>query len=158
MWWRVPHGGKLWESVKGERNRQRLRQLLTLRGALHAVMAFAGEQPAGWCSFGPTEGFPRLETVRALKRDRKEGTWAVVCFYIHPQWRRRGLGRQLLEAATARAQALGARAVEGYPVVPKSGPIPAAFAWTGVPEMFEDAGYTELYRAGAARPIYIKET
>jgi hypothetical protein len=59
-----------------------------------------------------------------------------------------GVARLLLKAATDQAFKLGAGEVEGYPVVPKdpTGSMPAAFAWTGVPTLFEAAGYRELPR------------
>src|SRR5262249_10337031 len=96
--------------------------------------------------------------VRALQSDWADDTWSIVCFYIPARWRGKGVATRLLEVATARAFALGAREVEGYPVVPKSPParVPAAFAWTGVPALYEAARYQELQRPGAARPIYLK--
>jgi hypothetical protein len=64
---------------------------------------------------------------------------------------------RLLEAATARAFALGAREVEAYPVVPKApaAKLPAVFAYTGVPALFEKQGYRELPRPGVSRPIFL---
>ena len=158
MWWRVPRGGKLWEEAKGKKNRDAFRRLVKAR-KVHGVLAFVGQEPVGWCSFGPRGDFPRLETVKALRRDFDEGTWSIVCFFIPARWRGKGVATRLLDAATKRARELGARTVEGYPVVPKgeAGPVPAAFAWTGVPVLFERAGYEELERPEATRPIYVKE-
>jgi GNAT superfamily N-acetyltransferase len=156
MWWRVPHGGKMWQEVKGQVNRDKFRRLIKA-GKVYGILAFAGEEPVGWCSFGPRRELPRLESVRALKRDWKDDTWSIVCFYINARWRGRGIARQLLEAATARAFALGAREIEGYPVVPKQAPVPAVFAYTGVPALFEKQGYSELPRPQMSRPLYIRE-
>jgi hypothetical protein len=68
------------------------------------------------------------------------------------------VARRLLEEATAQAFRMGAREVEGYPVLPKEAPkaVPAAFAWTGVPALFEAVGYTEQPQPEGARRIYIK--
>ena len=155
MWWRVPHGGKLWESVKGARNRASLRKL-TLAGQLHAVMAYEGAEPAGWCCFGPRADFPRVETVRAIRPQAwSAGTWAVVCFFIPAKWRKRGVAGMLLEAATRRAFELGAEEVQAYPAVPKKGELPAAFAYTGVPRLFEAAGFAEARREGS-RAVWVK--
>ena len=158
MWWRVHKGGKTWDEAKGEKNRDRFRRLVKAR-KVYGVLAFVGEEPVGWCSFGPREDFPRLETVKALRHDCAAGTWAVVCFYIPARWRGQGVATRLLAAATQRAFALGARAVEGYPVMPKQDtqPVPAAFAWTGVPALFDSAGYEELDRPDASRPIFVKQ-
>jgi GNAT superfamily N-acetyltransferase len=149
MWWRVEAGGQPWEERKGEPNRARLARLVRA-GAVHAVLAFAGGEPVGWCCFGPRGDFPRVARVRALARDASPRTWSIICFYIPAAWRRHGIAGRLLAAATARAFALGAAEVEGYPAVPKRSPdrVPAAFASTGVPSLFKAAGYRELRRPG----------
>jgi GNAT superfamily N-acetyltransferase len=157
MWWRVPKGGKLWDSVKGPKNRESLRRLVGA-GEVHAVMAYYDGEPVGWCSFGPSETFPRMDTIRALNHTRRAGTWSIVCFYIPAAWRRCGVASALLEAATQRAFALGARLVEGYPVEPRGpgGLAPAAFAWTGVPALFRSGGYEETPRPRGTRPVFVK--
>ena len=156
MWWRVPQGGKTWEEAKGKKNRDAFRRLVKA-GKVHAVLAFAGEEPVGWCCFGPRSTFPRIERVRALQRETLDTTWSVVCFYIPAKWRGKGVATQLVKAATERAIAFGAKEIEGFPVVPKKSPekVPAAFAWTGVPALFEAAGYEQLDRPEASRPIYL---
>jgi GNAT superfamily N-acetyltransferase len=157
MWWRVPQGGKLWAQVKGQKNRAAFRRLVK-GGEVHGVLAFSGVAPVGWCSFGPRRAYPRLERVRALRREWAEGTWSILCFYIPSAWRRRGVARLLLKAATARAFELGAREVEGYPVVANdlTGMMPAAFAWTGVPALFDAAGYKKLPGQDGRRRIFLK--
>jgi GNAT superfamily N-acetyltransferase len=157
MWWRVPQGGKLWEQMKGEKNRAAFRKLVG-SGDVHGVLAFSGGEPVGWCSFGPRGSYPRLERVRALRRDWNEGTWSILCFYIPPAWRHQGVAKLLLKAATARAFELGAREVEGYPVM-SSDPtamMPGAFAWTGVPALFDSAGYNKLPGQDGRRRIFLK--
>jgi GNAT superfamily N-acetyltransferase len=162
MWWRVPRGGKLWTEVKGKKNRAAFRKLVE-HGDVHGVLAFCGDNPVGWCSFGPRRSYVRLERVRALRRAWSERTWSILCFYIPAAWRRRGVATLLLKAATERAFELEAREVEGYPAVPKepTGSMPAAFAWTGVPALFEAAGYHELRRhelpgQGGHRRVFLK--
>jgi GNAT superfamily N-acetyltransferase len=156
MWWRVPMGGKTWEQAKGKKNRDAFRRLVKA-GKVHGVLAFAGEEPVGWCCFGPRSSFPRIKRVRALQREAQATTWSIVCFYIPSRWRGKGVGTRLAKAVTEQAFALGAKEVEGFPVVPKKAPekVPAAFAWTGVPALFEAAGYEEMNRPDAPRPIYL---
>jgi GNAT superfamily N-acetyltransferase len=155
MWWRVPRGGRAWEAAKGVRNRRRLRERLQ-GGRIHAVMAYEGDAPVGWCSFGPRTDFPRLDTVKALRHEPVPGTWSIVCFFIPARQRGRGVATALLRAAAREAFRRGAAVVEGYPVVPARArePVPAAFAWTGVPALFERAGFELAPGPGAARPIY----
>ncbi len=158
MWWRVPKGGKGWEMSKGKKNRDSLRRAVRA-GRVHAVLAYAAGEPVGWCSFGPRESFPRLARVRALETQFAADTWSIVCFYIPAAWRGSGVATKLLLAATRIAFARGAREIEGYPVVPNRPPakIPAAFAWTGVPPIFERAGYAEISRREASRPVFLRK-
>lgn len=157
MWWRVPRGGRLWEQVKGEPNRRSFKDLVE-RGEVHGMLALHGDEPVGWCCFGPRRTFPRLETVKALRRDWSDDTWSITCFYMPARWRKHGIASRLLAAATERAFALGAIEVEGYPVVPRSpdSQLPGAFAWTGVPVMFEREDYHASINEGSSRPIMLK--
>jgi ribosomal protein S18 acetylase RimI-like enzyme len=156
MWWRVARGGKLWAEAKGAKNRADFRQLVE-EGKVDGILAFAGKKPIGWCAFGPRSSFPRTERVRSLKRDWSETTWSVNCFYIRREWRGQGVARKLADEATKRAFEMGASEVEGYPVVPPapSAAIPAVFAWTGVPVMFESNGYCEIPKQAGHRRIFL---
>jgi GNAT superfamily N-acetyltransferase len=159
MYWRVPRGGRTWSERSNATNRSAFQRLVE-RGAVHGVLAFAGDEPVGWCCLGPRADFPRLETVRALPKEFDAGTWSVVCFFVRAGWREHGVASAMLERAVRHARAQGARTLEGYPVKsPGKGPIPAAFAWTGVGAVFDRQGferqalrgYSREYRALALR-------
>ena len=155
MWWRLPVHGKAWRENKGEPNKRQFRSLIET-GELHAVLAFSGKDPVGWLTFGPRTSFPFLDKSRVLQTGSPEGTWSMVCFYIPSAWRGRGIATMLLDAATERAFALGAAAIEGYPAVPWSGQMPGAFAYTGVPKLFQKAGYKKIKRPSGMRPVFVK--
>jgi GNAT superfamily N-acetyltransferase len=158
MYWRLPHGGKLWEQNKGDKNKSAFRRLVK-RGAVHGCLAFVADEPVGWCCLGPRGDFPRLERVKALQGDWPAGTWSVTCFFIRSKWRRRGVALALLQAAVDLARGAGAVALEGYPVRPtgsRPDDIPGAFAWTGVPRLFERLGFRKLDRPGRPRDILVK--
>ncbi|MBM3555226.1 MAG: GNAT family N-acetyltransferase [Alphaproteobacteria bacterium] len=157
MWWRLARGGKLWEESKGEKNRHAFLDLIAA-GKVHAILAFEGKEPVGWCSFGPRPSFPRLTRSRVLARDVGEGTWTIACYFLAPAARGRGLGQALLEAARKEAVKLGAKEVEGIPYAVKGkAKAPAVFAFTGVPAMYDKAGFSRLKRPKGMRPIYVAE-
>jgi len=156
MTWRVPHGGKLWEESKGEPNRQAFRRLVR-GGKVFGCLAFCAEEPIGWCCVGPRADFPRLTTIKALQTDWDERTWSVTCFYIKSAWRGRSVATKLLKEAVRIAQENGASRLEGYPVKPYgAGKIPAAFAWTGVPRLFECQKFVTITPPGASRDVYVR--
>jgi GNAT superfamily N-acetyltransferase len=79
--------------------------------------------------------------------------WSIVCFFIARKQRGSGVGSALLRAAADFAASHGAAVLEGYPVEPRSGRMPDAFAFTGVPSMFRAAGFEEVERRSPGRPI-----
>lgn len=160
MSWRIPQGGKLWEQNKGEPNRRAFRRLVCA-GKVHGCLAFAEDEPIGWCCVGPRADFPRLARVKALQTDWTEHTWSVTCFFIRTGWRKKGVARALLAEAVKLARDHGAKELEGYPVRPfKGGPagadLPAAFAWTGVAPLFVKLRFTDVTPPGHTRDIYRK--
>jgi GNAT superfamily N-acetyltransferase len=118
-------------------------------GTEPGLLAYADEIPVGWCRLGPREGFERLEHSRKLARVDDQAVWSVVCFYVHPSAKRKGVASALLDAAIARATAHGAPILEGYPV--REGHMNID-AYTGYLPMFLDAGF-EVARAAGRRTI-----
>lgn len=155
MTWRVPRGGKLWQEVKGEKNKRAFRKLVQ-GGDVFGVLAFADDQPVGWCCIGPRGDFARLATIKNLQTQWKPTTWSVTCFFIRSAWRRKGVATALLAQAVKVARANGATELEAYPVRPYTDSIPAAFAWTGIPVLFEKEKFVNITPPGNSRPIYRK--
>lgn len=60
---------------------------------------------------------------------------------------------KLLRAAIKYVSEQGGKIVEGYPVEPKKGQMPDAFAWTGLVSAFRKAGFVEVLRRSPTRPI-----
>jgi GNAT superfamily N-acetyltransferase len=154
MAWRVERGGAFWDATKGERARELMRELVT-SGRAHGMLAFDGETPVGWCSFGPRADFPRLERVKAYRRDDTAGVWSINCFYIPRGRRGQGLSRALLGAVIEACRRHGAAVLEGYPATLTQGgeKLPAAFAWMGPLAIFEEAGFEVVQRLSPSRPL-----
>lgn len=150
MLWRVPSLGRHWDTVKGERNRKSFRNLVE-KGQAFGCLAWVGDEPVGWCAVGPREHYPYLQRSRTIPVPAVADTWCVSCFFVARAWRARGIAGRLLNAALDYAELSGAAALEGYPTVPKNvtNPVPAAFAHTGVPRLFEAAGFEWICDTGA---------
>jgi GNAT superfamily N-acetyltransferase len=150
---RLPRGGKLYEACKGAPNRRRFRELLDT-GKVHGLLAFSDAAPVGWCSVGPKSEYPRLENSRVLNVPRVGDDWTVMCFFIRRDWRKAGLATRMLGDAVEYAGRGGATLLDGFPVRPPgNGAIAPAFAWTGLPSMFEACGFRSM-RDASRRPHY----
>jgi GNAT superfamily N-acetyltransferase len=155
MWWRLPRPE--FRNGKGAGNRRAMKRLVD-SGTSPGILAYRDGAPIGWCCVGPRDDFPPLARSRVLARVDDRPVWSVVCFFVARPWRRRGVTVRLLEAAVEHARRHGARVVEGYPIVPRKGEMPAAFAFMGLPSAFERAGFREILRRSEIRPIVRIET
>ena len=149
MAWRVPRAQ--WEAQKGLPNKRTLRRLVDA-GPPPGVLAYRDGEPVGWCSVAPRERYPVLSRSRVLAPVDDRAVWSITCLFVRKAERRRGVSRQLLRAAVSFARSNGARIVEGYPVEP-SRDQPDPFVWTGLASAFRAAGFHEVARRSATRPI-----
>jgi GNAT superfamily N-acetyltransferase len=81
------------------------------------ILAYAAEQPVGWCSIAPRESYAGLERSRKMPRvtSPETSTWTVLCFFVPRAYRHRGVASALLSGAIQYARTSGARVVEAYP-------------------------------------------
>ena len=150
MWWRLSRAE--FQKRKGQRNKAAFKQIVE-DAELPGVLAYANGQPVGWCAVAPREQYPLLERSRTLARVDSKAVWSVTCLFVARPFRRAGVSVQLLRAAAGHARSRGAAIVEGYPVEPRTGAMPDAFAWTGLVSAFRKAGFREVARRSATRPI-----
>jgi GNAT superfamily N-acetyltransferase len=149
MWPRLRHAD--FQRGRGAANRRAFRRRVAA-GPPPGVLAYVDGAPAGWCALAPRAEYPRLESSRVLAPADARPVWSVVCFFVARPHRGRGLSVALLEAAVAFAAGRGARIVEGYPVEPRARTADA-FVWTGLAATFRAAGFHEVARRSATRPI-----
>ena len=150
MWWRLP--AREFEARKGDANRRAMRNIVR-SGEVPGIIAYVDGEPAGWCSVGPREAYPRLAGSRILRPVDDLPVWSIVCLYIARDHRKKGLSPKLIKAAADFARGRGARAVEGYAVEPGRGGTADAFAYHGPASAYRRAGFTEVARRSATRPI-----
>ena len=126
MWWRERTGSPA-------RNRRAM-EALVRGGRQPGLLAYEDGVPVGWVSLGSREDFGQLTRSRKYGPLVEEaGVWSIVCFYVDPRAKRRGVAHALLEAAVAHAFARGAQAIEAYPHERGD--------YMGSPSMFRAAGF-----------------
>jgi GNAT superfamily N-acetyltransferase len=92
-----------------------------------------------------------LVNSRTIPHVQDEGAWSVVCFVVRPGCRRRGLMHQLLEGAVGHAHAMGATALEGYPVDPGSERIDQTSGYVGTVQFFEAHRFRRVRQTAGRR-------
>ena len=122
------------------------------------LVAYLGSEPVGWCAVEPRTAYPRLRRARVPWSGRAEdmdddGVWAATCFVTRTGFRRRGIARGLARAAVDVARRHGARAVEGYPVVPPGASVSPDELYVGTRDMFAAAGFVEVSRPTERRAV-----
>jgi GNAT superfamily N-acetyltransferase len=155
MFWRLERGD--FKKMKGAGARAVLEEM-TCKNLVPGVLAYAGDQPVGWCSIGPRQDYAALENSRILKRVDDQPVWSVVCFFVKANVRRQGAMLALLRGAVEYAKSQGATIVEGYPIdmqTPKlSGQTLGSYAgYMGIASVFRAAGFVEVGRASETQLI-----
>jgi len=156
MYWRLKQS--VLDAQKGNGNKQAMKKIIG-SGKIPGILVYTEGEPVGWCSVAPREDFSRLDNSRILKPVDEKSVWSVVCFFIHKDYRKKGLSIALLNAAKKFVKSSGGKILEGYPVEPKKDKMPDAFAWTGLSAAFQSAGFKEIVRRSETRPImrfYVK--
>jgi len=150
MWWRLKRSE--FERQKGEGNRRAMKRIVD-SGEIPGILAYAKGQAIAWCSVAPREAYSLLERSRTLKRVDDKPVWSIVCFFTAKPFRGKGIMLRLLRAAIEYVTKHGGKIVEAYPVEPKEGRMPDAFAYTGLASTFRKAGFVEVARPSEKRPI-----
>jgi GNAT superfamily N-acetyltransferase len=160
---RIKLGDGAWFAMSVEERAHRLRDETDCghpeAGGTTGMIAYLDGQPVGWVAVEPRANYRRLRGSPVPWVGRTEDpddvdVWAIVCFSIRPGYRGKGLTRPLTKAAVEYARAQGAKAVEGYPLVPKAG---QTVSWgemnVGSRNTFLAAGFREVSRPTARRVV-----
>ena len=149
MWWKTTRSE--FDAGRGEGNRDAMRRQVRA-GVVPGILAYAGDEPVGWCAVEPRSAYPRLARSRTLAPVDEAPVWSVTCFFVARAWRGKGVTAALLGAAAAHARRAGATALEGYPVAPR-GETADAWLYTGLATTFARAGFEEVARRSPTRPV-----
>jgi GNAT superfamily N-acetyltransferase len=152
--WRQPRSA--FNKNKGAGNRRIMLRLVN-DGPPPGILGYFGGEPIGWCAVAPRAEYSALERSRILKPVDDTPVWSVSCLFVRKDQRKKGRSVELLLAAVEYVRRQGGTVVEGYPVEPKQESMPAAFAWTGLASAFRAAGFREVARRSATRPMMRRE-
>ena len=88
---------------------------LARRRRAPGLLAFLGDDPAGWVAVAPREEFARVDASRATPRVDDVNVWIIPCVTVRKTERGNGIADELIRAAVDYAAQNGAPAVEAYP-------------------------------------------
>lgn len=123
------------------------------------LLAYLGDEPAGWCAVEPRPAYSGLLRVyrtpwEGRNEDRSdERVWSVTCVLVRGGFRGRGIAYALARAAVDHARARGARALEAYPMRTEAGEITWDEIHVGAQSIFAAAGMEEVSRPGNRRAV-----
>lgn len=131
------------------RNRTAKRKQVT-SGKAHGTIVFCGDEPVGWCQFGPKDELPRID-ARKNYVPTARGAWRVTCFFVDRAHRRKGFSEYALRESIAVMKGLKVKNIEAYPV---EGRRTATDLWSGTPPLFERVGFARVGPLGKDSWIY----
>ena len=112
------------------------------------MLAYLSDDVVGWCSVAPRHSYHAILASRVIPAVPGDDIWSVVCFFLAPNVRRRGLLPLLLEAACAYAGQSGAAALEAYPW-----PGGASYRFMGTRDLYLGAGFRDVPVPDGCRPV-----
>jgi GNAT superfamily N-acetyltransferase len=146
MYWRI---GGAYRGRRGQ-NKETLRKIVK-RGS-PGLVAFDHDLAVGWCQLTPRDALPWLDRMWWFQRVDDVPVWSISCFFVRGAYRRRGVMSQLIGAALKAAKRAKAPALEAYPV-DTAAPKSTSNIFTGTVSAFAHAGFKEVARRAATRPI-----
>lgn len=157
MYWRAPR--KDYEGPARKEMKARFRRRVA-KGPPPGLIAYSGKnEPVGWVQITPRPDVPNWSGARRLSAPENPEeaddvtVWAINCFVVRREWRRKGVSKALLAAAVAHARKLGARAIDACPVAAGDEARPAVSLYHGTAAMFQRAGFIEIARRRDDRPL-----
>ncbi|WP_108662170.1 GNAT family N-acetyltransferase [Acuticoccus kandeliae] len=153
--WCVWYIGSIRAYREGKRNGDNRETFSAIAAASRdpmGLVAMVDGAAVGWCATGPRARYARaLNTPTYGRRDPAEDdtVWLIPCLVVGRDHRKRGLAQRLVAAATALAEAHGARAVEAFPFA--DGKRQSAENQVGFERMFTRAGFHVTNRPSPAR-------
>lgn len=132
------HNGSLdeWTCRSGEANREEALFEID-RGNMKGYLAFDGKQCIGWLNANDLRQYKRFEDYeKPFPEDTKAG--CVICFVIHPDYRRKGIAKSLLKRAVDDFKRQG---YDGVLALPIDGIDKPEMQYRGTLNMYTSLGF-----------------
>lgn len=97
-----------------ENNRSAVRRLVSLN-QMKGYLAYHQGTPVGWCNVNNRLNYQRLVKLHELIEPQNNRTCSIVCFLVHPGYRRRGVSGKLLDQIIQDYRSLDIDWIEAYP-------------------------------------------
>jgi GNAT superfamily N-acetyltransferase len=114
-----------------------------VRGTVHQVLVYDGDECVGWCQFGSPAELPNIKNRKAYEAGRGElPDWRIGCIFTGKGHRGQGVARAAVAGALAAIEEAGGGLVEAYPEqVEGRPPQRGAYFHTGPEDLFEEFGF-----------------
>jgi ribosomal protein S18 acetylase RimI-like enzyme len=140
-----------WKDRTGEENRTEAVEQIK-KGSMKGYLAFDGEKCIGWCNANDVREFKRLEDdLSHIVKDQKIG--CVICFVIHPEYRRQGVARLLLKEAVEGFKTQGFDGVLSIPVDISDDPEKL---YRGTMNMYREYGFEEIEKKDNSSMMFLR--
>jgi len=130
------------------------KRALVRAGRSHAILVYDGNNPVGWCQYGPKDELPRIDAGRNYRKIKplgeNEKLWRITCFFIDKEHRGKGVSKLALRTALDSIKKQGGGVVEAYPVVSEKMAAVAEWRWFGTPSMFQREGFRKVAALGTS--------
>lgn len=140
------------EKRKDGRTKKEMKKIVNQK-IVPGIIAYDDNKPIGWIAVQPRENYPVLNNSKILAPIDDNPVWSIVCFFVHKDFRRKGLSIELIKHAVSFAKKNKAAIVEGYPVETRTEKAAPPFIWTGTSSAFLKAGFNEVTRRSPTRPV-----
>jgi GNAT superfamily N-acetyltransferase len=129
-----------------------------VRDGSPGLVAYLDGEPVGWCAVEPRPHYSgllrsRMVTGGSTEDPSDETVWAVTCFVVRTDYRRRGVAAALVRAAVDYARSRGASVIEGYPIDPAEREATTSVLYHGTVSLFEGAGFEIGSRPSRGRAV-----
>lgn len=140
-----------WRSKSGADNKEEALEDIK-SGNMRGFLAFDGDKCIGWCSANDVRKFLRIYPyAKETLGDRK--TACVICYVVHPEYRKQGVARLLLQSAIETFKEEGFSAVLALPLDLNS---PQETHYRGTIHMYMENGFKEIKREEELRIMLLE--